>query len=106
MTLDGRVATRTGQSRWITSEKARRWAHRHLRGRVDAIVVGAGTVRVDDPELTNRSGHGGQPSRVVICGRRRIPAKSKLLRDGDTQEFLSTQVILKLIHAEMCVHVL
>ena len=82
MTLDGRVATRTGQSRWITSEKARNWAHRHLRGRADAILVGAGTVRVDDPELTNRSGHGGQPARVVVCGRRQIPAKAKLLRDG------------------------
>ncbi len=82
MTLDGRVATRTGQSRWITSEKARRWAHRHLRGRVDAILVGAGTVRLDDPELTNRSGHGGQPARVVVCGRRKLPPKSKLLTDG------------------------
>jgi len=51
--IDGKIATRTGDSKWISCEQARRFAHR-LRGRVDAIIVGAGTVFVDDPSLTAR----------------------------------------------------
>ncbi|MFQ5844837.1 MAG: RibD family protein, partial [Planctomycetota bacterium] len=82
MTLDGRIATRSGDSGWVSSEESRRWAHRILRGRVDAIVVGAGTVRSDDPRLTNRSGRGGQPLRVVVCGRRPLPSRARLLCDG------------------------
>jgi diaminohydroxyphosphoribosylaminopyrimidine deaminase/5-amino-6-(5-phosphoribosylamino)uracil reductase len=82
MTLDGRIASRTGDSRWISSNASRRWAHEHLRGRADAILVGAGTVRADDPALTNRSGRAGQPLRVVACGRRRLPPRAKVVRDG------------------------
>ena len=79
MTLDGRIASRRGDSRWITSPQARNWAHRVLRGGVDAIVVGAGTVRADDPDLSNRVGK-GQPLRVVVCGRRPLPRGAKVLR--------------------------
>ncbi len=53
VTLDGRIATRTGDARWVTGEAARAWVHR-LRDRVDAVLVGAGTARADDPELTTR----------------------------------------------------
>jgi diaminohydroxyphosphoribosylaminopyrimidine deaminase/5-amino-6-(5-phosphoribosylamino)uracil reductase len=75
MTLDGRIATRAGDSKWISDEAARDWAHREFRGGVDAILAGAGTVRADDPALTNRSGAGGQPLRVIVCGARKLPKR-------------------------------
>ncbi len=76
MTLDGKVATRTGDSFWISDETARDWAHAEFRGGVDAIVVGAVTVRRDSPNLTNRSRRGGQPLRVLVCGSKRLPKRS------------------------------
>lgn len=81
MTLDGRIAARGGASRWVTSEGARRWAHENLRAHADAILVGAGTVRADDPRLTNRAG-GRQPLRVVVCGGSPLPRRARVLGDG------------------------
>jgi diaminohydroxyphosphoribosylaminopyrimidine deaminase / 5-amino-6-(5-phosphoribosylamino)uracil reductase len=60
MTLDGKLAARSGDSRWISGESSRRRVHQ-LRGRVDAIMVGAGTVRADDPSLTARPPAPGRP---------------------------------------------
>jgi len=81
MTLDGRIATRARDARWISGESARAWVHRELRARVDAVLVGSGTVIADDPALTNRSRRGRQPLRVVLCGRRPLPRRARVL-DG------------------------
>jgi diaminohydroxyphosphoribosylaminopyrimidine deaminase / 5-amino-6-(5-phosphoribosylamino)uracil reductase len=79
-TLDGKVATRTGDSKWISGEASRRRVHR-LRGRVDAIVTGVGTVVADDPLLTVRGVASVRPRvwRVVIDPRVETPAESKLV---------------------------
>ncbi len=76
--LDGRIATRTGSSRWVTGEAARRFVHR-LRNEVDAVMVGAGTVIADDPALTCRMRGGRDPLRVVVDGRLRVPLRSQVL---------------------------
>jgi diaminohydroxyphosphoribosylaminopyrimidine deaminase/5-amino-6-(5-phosphoribosylamino)uracil reductase len=82
LSLDGKIATRTGDSKWITSEAARREAHK-LRSHIDAIMVGANTVIRDNPQLTVRHGlRGKQPWRVVIDGRGRCPRTAKLFRDA------------------------
>ena len=72
LTLDGMTATATGDSRWITSDRSRREVHR-LRGQLDAIMVGVGTVATDDPLLTCRVPGGKDPLRVVVDSTLRIP---------------------------------
>jgi diaminohydroxyphosphoribosylaminopyrimidine deaminase/5-amino-6-(5-phosphoribosylamino)uracil reductase len=83
MTLDGKVATRTGDSKWISGEDSRALAHR-WRASVDAVVVGIGTALADDPQLTARAGgqldelpH--QPRRVVFDSLARLPTSSQLV---------------------------
>lgn len=80
VTLDGRIATRTGDARWVSGEAARRWVHR-LRDRVDAVLVGAGTARADDPLLTTRlpRGRGRDAVRVVLDSDLRLPGRLALL---------------------------
>ena len=77
--LDGKIATRTGDSRWISDAPSRRLVHR-LRARVDGILVGAGTVLADDPELTARATPiKRRATRLVLDGRLRIPIESRLV---------------------------
>ena len=80
-TLDGRIATATGDSRWVTGAAARRRVH-EMRDRWDAIVVGSETVLADDPELTCRMRGGRNPVRVVLDGRLRVPLRARVYRDA------------------------
>ncbi len=79
MTLDGKIATPEGQSKWITGEKARKTVHR-LRSSVDAIVTAIGTVKADDPQLTARIKGGRNPLRIVIDPNLEIPLNAKILQ--------------------------
>ncbi|WP_050930280.1 bifunctional diaminohydroxyphosphoribosylaminopyrimidine deaminase/5-amino-6-(5-phosphoribosylamino)uracil reductase RibD [Aestuariivita boseongensis] len=78
--FDGRIATATGQSQWITGPQARRRVHA-MRARHDAVMVGAGTARADDPSLTVRDmGVASQPVRIVVSRRLDLPLISTLAR--------------------------
>jgi diaminohydroxyphosphoribosylaminopyrimidine deaminase/5-amino-6-(5-phosphoribosylamino)uracil reductase len=77
-TLDGKIATATGESQWITSEDARREAHR-LRDSHDAILVGINTVLNDDPSLTTRIHGGRDPIRVIVDSKLRTPVSAKVV---------------------------
>ena len=80
MTLDGKVATRTGDSKWISGEESRLLSH-HWRAERDAVVVGIGTALADDPQLTARiGGLLRQPRRVVFDSEGRLPLDSQLMR--------------------------
>jgi diaminohydroxyphosphoribosylaminopyrimidine deaminase/5-amino-6-(5-phosphoribosylamino)uracil reductase len=82
MTVDGKVATRSGDSKWISGEASRRRAH-HWRAECDAVAVGIGTALTDDPQLTARVDHVlRQPRRVVFDSVARLPIDGKLVRDA------------------------
>ncbi len=78
--LDGRIATVQGNSRWISSERARKFSHR-LRAQHDAIMVGRGTVLADDPLLTVRLAKGKNPLRICLDSKLRIPLDAQVLQD-------------------------
>lgn len=80
--FDGKLGTRTGDSKWITNEKARAFA-RKLRGEYQAVLVGINTVLKDDPHLGARARGKRDPLRVILDSRLRIPLKSKVLRDSN-----------------------
>ena len=80
-TLDGRIATASGDSRWISSPPSLRFAHR-LRAVHDAILVGADTVRMDNPELTCRLVRGRNPLRIVVDSVLRLPPDATIFSDG------------------------
>lgn len=86
MSLDGKIATRSGDSKWISSDEARHYVH-NLRYESDAIMAGVNTVLADDPHLTARSGSGRggtarkQPLRVIVDGKGRMPLTARVLRE-------------------------
>ncbi len=80
-TLDGRIATRTGNSQWVSGEASLRLAHQ-LRAEHDAVLVGVGTVLADNPKLTVRHVRGRNPVRVVLDSSLKLPVESELLTDG------------------------
>jgi diaminohydroxyphosphoribosylaminopyrimidine deaminase/5-amino-6-(5-phosphoribosylamino)uracil reductase len=79
MTLDGKLATRTGDSRWISNEQSRQRVHL-LRGRMDAILVGIGTALADDPQLTARPPGPRIATRIILDAHARLPVTSTLAR--------------------------
>lgn len=79
MTMDGKIATATGESKWITGEKAREHVHQ-LRHQYAGIMVGIGTVLADDPMLNVRLKHGNNPVRIICDSKLRIPEDSKIVQ--------------------------
>lgn len=75
--LDGKIATETGDSKWITSEDSRRYVHA-LRSSVDAVMVGVNTVVKDDPLLISRISKGRQPMRIIVDGRSKTPLNARI----------------------------
>ena len=80
--IDGRIATASGHSRWISSEQSLKFAHA-LRSHHDAVLVGSGTLSKDDPELTVRLVRGRNPLRVVVDSHLRISPDARIMKDQD-----------------------
>src|SRR5512147_141195 len=96
MTLDGKIATATGESQWITGPAARKDVHR-LRAQVNAVLTGVGTVRADNPSLTARTGArlktlaSRQPLRIVVDSKLRIPSNAQVLsRQQEARTIVAT----------------
>ncbi len=81
LSLDGRIASRTGSSKWVTGPEARARVHQ-LRGQHDAVMIGIGTALADDPRLTVRDAPGPSPLRVVLDTKLRLPASSRLVQSA------------------------
>ncbi len=90
-TLDGRIATASGSSQWIGGKGDILHTHR-LRALCDVVLVGAGTIRHDDPRLTTREAPGPNPVRVVLDPSRRLPATHGVFRDGAAATLLVSAV--------------
>ena len=89
MSLDGKIATRGGDSQWISGEQSRNFVHK-LRNQVDAILVGTNTILKDDPQLTCRSkkNRGWHPARIILDRRNRIPLKAKVFANSQAQQVI------------------
>jgi 3,4-dihydroxy 2-butanone 4-phosphate synthase/GTP cyclohydrolase II len=88
-TLDGRIASRTGDSKWISGREERRISHA-LRATSDAVLVGVGTVVADDPLLTVRMVPGASPLRIVLDSTLRVPPEARILDDDARTMVIST----------------
>ncbi len=89
ISLDGKIATRTGDSKWITGPQARERVHQ-IRHQVDAILVGPGTVLADNPRLTTRlqGGGGKNPIRVILDGKESLPLSAKVFQNSGSQKVI------------------
>ena len=103
MSLDGKIATKTGESKWITGDSARFRTHT-IRSESDAVMVGINTVLYDDPQLTSRDINGdpfpNQPMRIIVDSKGRTPPNSKLF-DGPGQTLIVTSTNIKSIPKEL-----
>lgn len=88
MTLDGKIATKTGESKWITGEESRLKGHQ-LRNAVDGIIVGINTVAMDNPILTSRIAGGKNPIRIILDSKGQIPLKSNVLTDNEAKTIIA-----------------
>jgi len=88
-TLDGRIASRTGDSKWISGQEERRISHA-LRATSDAVLVGIGTILTDDPQLTVRLVPGASPLRVILDSMLRVPTDARILEDDACTMVIST----------------
>ncbi len=87
--LDGKIATASGESKWITGEKAREYVHK-LRNEVDAVLVGIGTVKKDNPSLDCRIRKGRNPYRIIVDSNLQIPLDAKVLKHNDGKTIIAT----------------
>ena len=88
-TIDGRIAARTGDARWVSGERSLKLAH-ELRASHDAVMVGIGTVLADDPRLTTRLVDGPSPIRVIVDSMLRLPVDANVLADTTTRTIVAT----------------
>jgi diaminohydroxyphosphoribosylaminopyrimidine deaminase/5-amino-6-(5-phosphoribosylamino)uracil reductase len=88
-TLDGKLATRNGDSKWISGEASRRFVHK-LRDQVDGVLVGIGTVLKDNPQLTARIRGGKDPYRIVLDSRLKIPEEAKVIGISPSNAIIAT----------------
>jgi diaminohydroxyphosphoribosylaminopyrimidine deaminase/5-amino-6-(5-phosphoribosylamino)uracil reductase len=88
-TLDGKMATRNGDSKWISGEASRRFVHK-LRDQVDGVMVGIGTVLKDDPLLTARIRGGRDPYRIVLDSRLKVPEEAKVIGTSPSKAIIAT----------------
>lgn len=89
--LDGKIATDKGESKWITAEKAREYVHK-LRNEVDAVLVGIGTVKKDNPSLDCRIRGGRNPYRIIVDSNLQIPLDAKVLSHDDGKTIVAAIV--------------
>ncbi len=89
MSLDGKIATYTGESKWITCEESRKDAHK-FRNKLSSIMVGVNTVLMDDPELTCRIDGGRNPVKIIVDSSLRISMDSKVVRNNPNLTIIAT----------------
>lgn len=87
-TMDGKIATKTGSSKWITGEKARADVQR-LRNKYDAILTGSNTIKIDNPSLTCRKPKGQNPIRIIIDSKLKTNPKSKVYNDDGIKVYVA-----------------